>query len=284
MTQPLELGEIPAPLLVFGGPYSNLEATRTLRREAERLRIPAQQCVCTGDLVAYCADPQETVAEIRDWGVHLVMGNCEESLADGAADCGCGFSAGTSCDLLSKEWFDYASRRFDDATRAWMGALPRRLQFSFGGVRVAAIHGGATRINRFLFPSQPDHDFAVELAEIDADLVLAGHCGIPFTRRIDGKLWHNAGVIGMPANDGGRQCWYSLLQTTGDGAININHHRLDYDAESAAGKMVRAGLTGGYHRALLSGLWPSLEVLPAAERLQTGRTLDPGVHRLSPQG
>lgn len=278
MIQALELGEIPAPLLLFGGPYSNLEATRALRREAERLQIPASRCICTGDLVAYCADPLETVAEIRDWGVHLVMGNCEESLADGAEDCGCGFSAGTSCDLLSKQWFDYANGRFDPATRTWMAQLPRRLHFEFAGVRAAVIHGGATQINRFLFASQPQEEFVNELEALDADLVLAGHCGIPFTRRIGRRLWHNAGVIGMPANDGRPETWYSLLQTTADGSIRIGHHRLGYDAESAAKKMVHAGLTGGYHQALLNGLWPSLDVLPEAERSQTGQALDPGEH------
>ena len=30
------------------------------------------------DVVAYCAEPVETVALIRDWGCAVVMGNCED--------------------------------------------------------------------------------------------------------------------------------------------------------------------------------------------------------------
>ena len=197
----LDLGELAAPLLVFGGPYSNLEATRALRQIAVERGIPARQCICTGDLVAYCADPVETLQEIREWGVHIVMGNCEESLAEGAADCGCGFEQGSSCDLLSGQWFSYANALVDDAMRQWLAKLPRRLEFSCNGLRLAAIHGGTVQINRFLFASQSDAEFQQELEMLDVDGVLAGHSGIPFTRQIGRYLWHNAGVIGMPAND-----------------------------------------------------------------------------------
>ena len=269
----LELGVLHAPLLVFGGPYSNLEATRAMRHIAAKLGIPAQQCICTGDLVAYCADPVATVEEIRDWGVHLVMGNCEESLAYNAEDCGCGFEAGSSCDLLSGQWFRYAGARVGTETRQWMAQLPRRLGFTLNGLRLAVVHGGATQINRFLFASQPANDFLQELDLLDVDGVLAGHCGLPYTRQVDGYLWHNAGVIGMPANDGSSQTWYSLLQRAGAGRLRISHHRLSYDVSVAARKMVAAGLTGGYDRTLLSGLWPSLDVLPQREKRDTGHPL-----------
>ncbi len=274
----LELEELSPPLLVFGGPYSNLEATRAMRRIAAVHAISADRCICTGDLVAYCADPVASVREIQEWGVHVVMGNCEESLAEGAADCGCGFDQGSSCDLLSGQWFSYASALIDDGMRHWMAKLPRRLEFTCNGVRLAAIHGGAAQINRFLFASLDESDFQQELDLLDVDCVLAGHSGIPFTRPIGSKLWHNAGVIGMPANDGSQQTWFSLLESAGPGRLRIIHHPLNYDASSAARKMRAAGLTGGYEKALETGLWPSLDVLPETEKRAAGQSIDPGRH------
>ena len=270
----LDLDQLSAPLMIFGGPYSNLEATRAMRRIAAERGIPAQQCICTGDLVAYCADPVETVREIRDWGLPIVMGNCEESLAEGAADCGCGFDQRSSCDILSGEWFSYAGALVDDDIRRWMAQLPRRLVFTFNGLRLAAIHGGVVQINRFLFASRSEAVFQQELERLDVDVVLAGHSGIPFTRQIGAHLWHNAGVIGMPANDGTQQTWYSLLESAAPGELRISHHRLNYDAAAAAQKMRSASLTGGYERALESGLWPSLDVLPEQEKSATGRALN----------
>src|SRR5215831_9738833 len=90
------------PILVFGGPHSNLRALEALRRRADELGIPPANCVCTGDVVAYCAEPEETTQAVRDWGCHVVAGNCEEQLAAAAEDCACGFEEGSECDLLAK--------------------------------------------------------------------------------------------------------------------------------------------------------------------------------------
>jgi hypothetical protein len=64
-----------APLLVFGGPYSNLEATKALLAEACRRAVPPGNIVCTGDLAAYCADPQGVIRLLRRSGIRIVMGN-----------------------------------------------------------------------------------------------------------------------------------------------------------------------------------------------------------------
>lgn len=99
------------PLLVVGGPYSNLEAAQALISEADRLNVPAGNVLCTGNLVACCASPQETVGLIRDWGIAVVMGNCEESFGNDADDCGCGFEEGAVCDRLSASWYNYSKPR-----------------------------------------------------------------------------------------------------------------------------------------------------------------------------
>ena len=124
---------VQSPLLVFGGPYSNLRALTALRARAEELGIPASHCICTGDVVAYCAEPEEATAAIRSWGCHVVAGNCEEQLAAGAADCACGFEAGSECERLAKGWYPFANARISPASRAWMADLPKALTVDVGG-------------------------------------------------------------------------------------------------------------------------------------------------------
>jgi hypothetical protein len=89
-----DLAQLQAPILVFGGPYSNLRALEALRERAGELGIPPSRSICTGDVVAYCVEPEETSTAVRAWGCHVVAGNCEEQLAAGAADCACGFDEG----------------------------------------------------------------------------------------------------------------------------------------------------------------------------------------------
>ncbi len=268
--QILDLGTLDAPLLLFGGPYSNLQATRALRAWADRAGILPQQVICTGDVVAYCADAAATVSEIRDWGIPVVAGNCEKQLASGAMDCGCGFEEGTACDLLSGAWFAHASAQIGAADRQWMAGCPDIVLLSLGVKRYAAIHGGVTDISRFLWPDSPDADFAEEIEVVQAhvgaiDGVIAGHCGMGFERDINGLHWINAGAIGMPANGGRPETRFAVLDASGA----VRFETLRYDYQTAAQAMRAVGLTQGYDRALESGWWPSEEVLPVSLRRQS---------------
>lgn len=266
------LGALDGPLLVFGGPYGNLHATRAMREEAERLGFPPARVLCTGDLVAYCAEPAATVALVRDWGIAVVMGNVEEQLGASAADCACGFTAGSACDRLAAAWYAHADREIDAETRGWMAALPRTIGLTLGDRRLAAVHGAPSRINRFVFASTPADDLAAEIDATDAEGVIGGHCGLPFTVEARGRLWHNAGAVGLPANDGTPRVWFSILAPA-PGGLAIERRALAYDHEGAAAALRRAGLPETYARALETGLWPPVDFLPPAEEAQRGRPL-----------
>jgi hypothetical protein len=259
-------------VLVFGGPYSNLHALEALLLEAKRLGISVDRMICTGDIAGYCGDPLGTVQRIRASGVTVLMGNCEEQLGNHADNCGCGFSADMTCNVLSREWYAFAAGQLDEESRAWMRALPRKIRFRFADRAFLVVHGGVAQINQFIFASSPWVQKAAQLSTSGAEGILAGHCGIPFTQLAEGRLWHNAGVIGMPANDGQQATWYSILRAE-SGGIRIEHRRLHYAFDAAADRMRHMGLSHHYADALRSGLWPSLDVLPPQEAAQTGASL-----------
>jgi len=265
-----------ASLLLFGGPYSNVHALSALRERAEALGIAPQHCICTGDVVAYCGEPEATVALIRAWGCHVIAGNCEEQLAQLASDCGCGFEKGSECDRLAQGWYGFAMQRVSADDRAWMGALPKTLAFSLAGLRVRIVHGGLDIANHFIFASEPAV-IAEQLERSGADVVVAGHAGIPFIKKTARGIWFNPGALGMPANDGTPEVWYGRMAVGRE--IVLSTHRLAYDHEAAAASMRRSGHAEAYARALISGRWPSLDVLPPAERAASGRRLRP--HRLA---
>jgi predicted phosphodiesterase len=259
------------PVLAFGGPYSNLRVLQALRQRAGELGIPASHCICTGDVVAYCAEPEETAAAIRDWSCHVIAGNCEEQLAATAEDCACGFEAGSESDRLAKGWYPFANARLSPGSRAWMAALPTTLTCMIGAWRLRVIHGGVDVINRFIFASQRKV-LAEELVRSRADVVVAGHCGLPFIEKIGAGTWFNPGVIGVPANDGTAEVWYGLIGIEG-GDLLLSTWRLAYDHHGAAAAMRRTGHADGYTRTLVTGLWPGLDVLPTPERTATGRRI-----------
>ncbi len=258
--------------LLFGGPYSNLQATEALLAEAKRLGIPSRRMLCTGDLVAYCGDPVATLDLIREAGIAVVMGNCDEQLAAGAADCGCGFDPDSACARLSADWYSYANSVVRPDQRHWLAGLPRRIDLDIGGRNLSAIHGSAHSINAFVFAGSAEHAKKESLDAIGSDGVIAGHCGLPFTDLIGHRLWHNPGVIGMPANDGTARVWFSLMWPE-EAGIRIEHRALAYDGAGAQAAMARAGLPACYREALASGLWPSLDVLTERERREAGKPI-----------
>ena len=268
----LDLGPVSGPVVVFGGPYSNLQATLAMLAAA-RSR-DAQLVICTGDAVAYCAEPEATVAALRDGGVHLVMGNCEESLGLDNEDCGCGFAEGSECDRMSVRWMDFARSALSPGTKAWMRGLPRRLLFRLGGRRFSVIHGSADDISRYVFASTAEPEMARDLDLLEADGVVGGHSGLPFSTFVGPRLWHNPGAIGMPANDGTPRTWYSVLAEAPDG-VAISHEALVYDHGAAARAIRKNDLPEAYARTLEDGLWPNMDVMPPPERALRARPIQP---------
>ncbi|WP_415920396.1 metallophosphoesterase family protein [Tateyamaria sp. SN6-1] len=259
-----DLGVLDGPVLAFGGPYSNVQATQAVLQEAQRR---GAQPLCTGDVVAYCGAPEATVAALRTAGCPVVAGNCEKQLGSGATDCGCGFEPGTACDVLSVGWYGFAAARMSENDRSWMVDCPDIVTFEQAGQRWGVIHGGVTDIARFIWPSSPASVFDAEWQALEAvagpvDCILAGHSGIPFVHDTTRGRWVNAGVIGMPPHDGHPATRFAMID---GGAVSL--HKLHYDVEGAVADMRAAGLTHGYDRALASGYWPSEDVLPPDLRL-----------------
>lgn len=258
----LHLGAREGTVLAFGGPYSNLQAMQALVAQGQARGIASDHLICTGDVVAYCADPAATVAAVRATGCVVVAGNCEQQLAAGAMDCGCGFEEGSTCDVLSAGWFAHADAHVGAADRAWMAALPDVVTFDHHGARYAVLHGGATDVARFVWAQSDRAVFAEEWAHLEravgpVDHVIAGHCGVPFVKETAQGTWINAGVIGMPPHNGHGSTRFCVLD---QGVPQIC--ALEYDAKAAAAAMHDVGLTQGYDAGLLTGYWPSEDVLP----------------------
>ena len=262
-----DLGQVASELILYGRPYSNLAALDALYKIASDMNVPPEAMICTGDVVAYGADPVKTVELFRSRGGIGIAGNCEKQLAANAGDCGCGFDAGSTCDVLSRGWYPYADKAITPEIRTFFASLPDVIVFTQNKRQYAVIHGGMTDISRFVWPDVQEAVFAAEIKAIqDAvgpiDGVISGHSGIAFERVVNGVHWVNAGVIGMPEHDGSPDTRYVVLK---NGQASIK--KLSYDFVGSATRMNDVGLTQGYDRALICGYWPSEAILPLSMRL-----------------
>lgn len=252
-----DFGRFDAPLVLYGGAYSNLQALQALVEVAA-----GRETISTGDIVAYCGDPLNTAVSYFLEGKYGIAGNCERQLENDADDCGCGFDAGTTCDVLSRGWYAHAKASLRAEEIDGFSKLPDIGVFEQSGRRFGVIHGGVSANNAFLWASSPEEDFAREISDLEAEVgkvdgVVAGHSGIAFQRQIGRHVWINPGAIGLPPHDGRKETRYAVMQ---DGKAVI--HRLRYDHEAARRRMEEVGLTQCYHETLTTGIWPSEDVLP----------------------
>ena len=153
------------PILVFGGVYSNAQALDAVFAFARARGISSRDWICTGDVIAYGADARACLARLRATEALMVAGNCEEGLATGAQDCGCGFAPGSTCDALSARWWDHARKELDEDARAFLATLPKRIDVTLNGRRLAVLHGAQDETSRFVFASAPARVIAQEMAK-----------------------------------------------------------------------------------------------------------------------
>ena len=148
-----------------------------------------------------------------------------------------------------------------------MKGLSTHKKSVLNGKRFAFIHGGVEDISEFIFESTPWKKKQEIIDELDVDVVVAGHCGIPFIQNNDGKTWVNPGVIGMPANDGTQRVWFGVYDPFSE---EMEIRSFEYDAETASEAMVINQLPEEYSKTLITGLWDNCEILPEAETNQQG--------------
>ena len=258
------IGTLSGKVLLFGGVYSNLQALEALKAVAEKEEIKPENCICTGDIVGYCAQPEETVQLFKLWKANSVLGNVEIQLIEGEEDCGCDFTEGSRCDGFSKLWYPFAQSQLSKNSIEHLKTIPDHITFTYANKKVAVVHGDYFNVSEFVFKST---DWSVKSKTLEAtnsDVIIAGHCGLPFSHEQEDKLWLNPGVIGMPANDGTPQVWYAILEEV-NGEMKFTHHNLDYNYKLTNSLMKNGLLPEEYARTIITGIWDNTEILPAIE-------------------
>lgn len=267
------IGTLNGKILLFGGVYSNLQALEAIYSIAQSEKIAPQNCICTGDAVGYCASPEETISFLESWNPHCIAGNVEIQLAQQALDCGCDFAAGSRCDGFSQLWYPYAQSQLSKQSLAYIKKRPPFISFEYANKKVTVLHGSYINTSEFIFYSTPWEKKQVNFDKTKSDVIIAGHCGLPFSQEKSGAIWLNPGVIGMPANDAETSVWYMILDDKND-KFAFEHKKLVYNHQKAHNDMVNKKLPLEYAKTLLTGIWDNTEILPCQEAKQQGKQIE----------
>ena len=268
-----DLGKVKGKLLLFGGVYSNLQALEAMKVIAEEQNILPENCICTGDIIGYCAQPEETIQFFKNWKAKAILGNVEEQLNENAEDCGCDFTEGSRCDDFSKLWYPYAKSRLSSESLEYLKTLPNHITFEIANKKATVVHGSFSNISQFIFKSTNWNIKEENFEQTQSDIIIAGHCGLPFHDSKNNQIWINPGVIGMPANDGQTKVWYVIIEEK-DNVLEIQHKSLAYNHTLANRLMIANYLPIEYAQTLVSGIWDNTEILPETETNLQGHKIE----------
>lgn len=211
-----------------------------------------------GDLVGYAPWPDETVALLRSAGIPGVAGNYDSTVATDYKHCGCKYEDARQEELshLSYEW---TRKHVSDETKAFLGALPFRIDLRplgghVAGPTVTLLHGNQVLNTVYVDEERPDSFLEKMGSAVGAragDLVCFAHTHKPWHRVANGVHFVNAGSVGRP-KDGDWRAGYVLLEF-GVGEPRVEFVRVEYDVERAARAILESDLPNDFADFLRTG-------------------------------
>lgn len=213
-------------LVIVSDIHGNFDALKAIMDNFSK-----KQIYCLGDLVGYGANPNEVIEWAKKNNVKCVMGNHEYAVITGDVS-----------------WFNLEAQKAILWTRSnlreenfdFIKKLPKKIEIKLDSIRILFVHGSPNDpIFEYVFPDTHEGLFDYYLLSNNVDVIGLGHTHIPFLYKSNKGIIFNPGSVGQPRSSDPRAC-YAVL--TIDNDIKIEHKLVEYDIESAANKILKAGL------------------------------------------
>ncbi len=224
--------------------HSNLEALTASLNEIDKLK--ADRIICLGDIVGYNPNPNECVEIIRQRNILSIMGNHDSRVAE-LEDAG-------DFNLQAARAVYWTRQVLTPENREFLSGLPRS---RFVDNRFLAVHGWVNDTDQYILgvnDAQQNFNLLKDLKK-SPRLCFFGHTHVPVAymefnstvepaagetlKLIKGvRYLINPGAVGQP-RDRDPRASFAVYDTK---ASEVSFHRVDYDIQSTADKILEAGL------------------------------------------
>jgi diadenosine tetraphosphatase ApaH/serine/threonine PP2A family protein phosphatase len=233
--------------------HANLEATDAVFRAIDR--ESPDRIFCLGDLAGYNSQPNEVIDIVRERGIPTIMGNHD------AATCG-----------LEDPWFfrdaakraiEWQQERLSDVNRQWLARAPEQIVFNR---TYLGVHGSPGSRDDYIVDWLDAMRQLEYLEGRDIHVCLFGHSHRPsffsekgsaqvintetvYELRMMNRYFINPGAVGQP-RDGDPRAAFGMLDME---KLTFRFHRVEYDIDSCAQRILAAGLPIELARRLAKG-------------------------------
>jgi putative phosphoesterase len=198
---------------------------------------PVDAVYCLGDLVGYAPFPNEVIERIRREAIPTIMGNYDDGVGFERDDCGCAYREEEE-KRRGDQSLAWTKAHVTAENKAFLRTLTPEIRFEADARRVLFVHGSPRKINEYLYEDRPLSSFQRLAASSNADIIGYGHTHKPYTKRVDGVLFVNAGSVGKPKDGDWRAC-YAVLDTS---TVAAEFIRVEYELSKVAAAIRRSEL------------------------------------------
>jgi putative phosphoesterase len=208
--------------------HSNLDALEAVIPHLQN----CDEMICLGDVVGYGPQPNEVVERLRQLNPTVVlMGNHDYAVITGETEW---FSANATAAVR------WTRQSITEHARNYLATLKPSAKLTKSGKSLGLFHGSPQDpLSEYIFPGIPNDAARKLVIEGDGDIVLLGHTHMPMLYDFTTKMLGNPGSVGQP-RDGDSRASFAILNI--NEAISFKIERVEYDIDSVANKIVRAGL------------------------------------------
>jgi diadenosine tetraphosphatase ApaH/serine/threonine PP2A family protein phosphatase len=233
--------------------HANLEATLAVFSRLDA--IGPDTVICLGDLAGYNANPNEVIDIVRERGIPTVMGN-HDAVA-------CGSEEPWFFNKKAREALKWQAETIREDNKRWLARFPEKLLFGEGCL---AVHGSPGNRDDYILDWLDAMRQLEFLDHTDVNICFFGHSHLSsffaekgcaplagvsngYSVSLQNRYLINPGSVGQPRDQDPRAA-FGLFDT--DSRL-FEFHRVEYDVEAAAQKILQAGLPAGLARRLAKG-------------------------------
>jgi putative phosphoesterase len=214
-------------IILLADIHSNFDALFSIMNDFRKY----DAIFCLGDLIGYGAEPNQVVETIRMLEPRVVIaGNHEYAVVTGDVS-----RFHTAHGIKAIEW---TRKHLKKENLRFISRFPNFFSLKINEMKIGVYHGSPRDpINEYVFPITPVSTLKSLVRLAKTDVLLLGHSHIPFHFAFDSKLILNPGSVGQP-RDGDARASYAVLEI-GVGKVSYSVHRVRYDVDSAADKILK---------------------------------------------
>lgn len=228
--------------------HGNIEALRNVLNDIENRSIKMDDVYCLGDLVGYGTRPNEVINLLKELNIQSILGNYDEAVAFYLPTCGCNINS-DSDRVKTKNSLNWTVENTSNDNKEYIRNFEENISLQVEAYNILLTHSSPISITDYVF--EDDLEKQEQIAEdLEEDIIIFGHTHYPYVKRVNNKLFINAGSVGRPKDGDNRAC-YCFLEL-GD-KIEVEFVRVSYDYEKMAKEIEESDLLDSFAQTLRTG-------------------------------